>query len=64
MRLLDQRFKYIPSTSTNIVETWKRHGYKPTTEAERRARQNKTEGTVKYPPLTPIDLAQHRKAKQ
>jgi hypothetical protein len=41
MRLLDARFKYTPSTSTNIVATWKRHGYKPTTEAERMARQRR-----------------------
>ena len=39
MRLLDAGFKYTPSSSTNIVATWKRHGYKPTTDAERMARQ-------------------------
>jgi hypothetical protein len=44
MRLLDARFKYTPSTSTNIVSTWKRHGYKPTTEAERQARQRRALG--------------------
>ena len=44
MRLLDTRFKYIPSTSTNIVATWKRHGFKPTTEAERQARQRRAWG--------------------
>ena len=38
MRLLDSRFKYTPSVSTNIVSTWKRHGFKPTTETERLAR--------------------------
>jgi len=44
MRLLDARFKYTPSTSTNIVATWKRYGYKPTTEAERQARQRRAVG--------------------
>lgn len=44
MRLLDARFKYTPSTSTNIVATWKRHGYKPTTDAERQARQRRALG--------------------
>jgi hypothetical protein len=44
MRLLDTRFKYTPSTSTNIVATWKRYGYKPTTEAERQARQRRVLG--------------------
>ena len=31
MRIYDARFKYTPSTSTNIVSTWKRFGFKPTT---------------------------------
>jgi hypothetical protein len=39
MRIYDARFKYTPSTSTNIVSTWKRFGFKPTTESERLARQ-------------------------
>lgn len=41
MRILDAKFKYTPSMSTNIVSTWKRFGYKPTTEAERLARQRR-----------------------
>ena len=41
MRIYDARFKYTPSTSTNIVATWKRFGFKPTTESERLARQRR-----------------------
>ena len=41
MRLLDAKFKYTPSTSTNITSTWRRFGFKPTTEAERTARQRR-----------------------
>jgi hypothetical protein len=41
MRIYDSRFKYTPSTSTNIVSTWKRFGFKPTTESERLARQRR-----------------------
>lgn len=41
MRITDARFKYTPSTSTNIVSTWKRFGFKPTTESERLARQRR-----------------------
>ena len=44
MKILDSRFKYTPSMSTNIVSTWKRHGFKPTTEAERLARQRRAFG--------------------
>lgn len=39
MRLLDPRFNYIPSTRTDVTATWQRFGFRPTTEAERRARQ-------------------------
>ena len=41
MRIYDARFKYTPSTSTNITSTWKRFGFKPTTESERLARQRR-----------------------
>jgi hypothetical protein len=41
MRIYDARFKYTPSTSTNIVSTWKRFGFKPTSETERLARQRR-----------------------
>jgi hypothetical protein len=41
MRIYDARFKYTPSTSTNILSTWKRFGFKPTTESERLARQRR-----------------------
>jgi hypothetical protein len=39
MRLLDPGFRYVPSAHTNVAATWKRFGYRPTTDAERRARQ-------------------------
>ena len=41
MRLLDPGFRYVPSAKTNVAATWRRFGYRPTTEAERRARQNR-----------------------
>jgi hypothetical protein len=44
MKILDPRFKYTPSLHTNIVSTWKRFGFKPTTEAERLARQRQSYG--------------------
>ena len=39
MRLLDPRFRYIPAANTDVSMTWKRFGFRPTTESERRARQ-------------------------
>jgi hypothetical protein len=47
MKITDPRFKWIPSAKTDITKTWKRNGWKPTTEAERAARQRKTEESVK-----------------
>ena len=38
MRLLDPRFKYVPAARTNVLATWRKFGFKPTTEAERRSR--------------------------
>jgi hypothetical protein len=63
MRLLDARFKYTPSTSTNIVSTWKRHGYKPTTDAERQARQRRALGeTAKESSVVQLDGAKRGRA--
>jgi hypothetical protein len=39
MRLLDSRFRYIPAARTDVGATWRRFGFRPTTESERRARQ-------------------------
>ncbi len=39
MRLLDPRFRYVPATQTDILTTWRRFGFRPTTDSERRARQ-------------------------
>lgn len=38
-RLLDPSFKYVGSAATSVMETWKRHGFKPTTKLERNARK-------------------------
>jgi hypothetical protein len=64
MRIFDSRFKYTPSTSTNIVSTWKRHGFKPTSEAERLARQRRMWGDDASPPasasVTQLDTAKRK----
>ena len=41
MNILDPRFKYTSSISTNVSRTWRKFGFTPTTEAERIARQRK-----------------------
>ena len=39
MSILDPRFKYTSALSTNVMSTWKKFGFTPTTEAERIARE-------------------------
>ncbi len=58
MRLLDQRFRYIPSASTDVAATWRRFGFRPTTESERRARQ----AAIADDARDDIDLAHQRAA--
>ncbi|HYC48474.1 MAG TPA: hypothetical protein VED01_23625 [Burkholderiales bacterium] len=64
MRLLDPRFKYTPSMSTDIVKTWKRHGFKPTSEAERLARQRRAKGSnasnARSASVTPLSSAKRK----
>lgn len=54
MNISDPRFKWVRPENTNVSATWKRFGFKPTTEAERKARQERTQ---EQPPanVTPID---------
>jgi hypothetical protein len=35
-RLLDPRFKYTPALATNIAATWKRYGFDPRANEQRR----------------------------
>jgi hypothetical protein len=65
MRLLDRRFKYVPSAKTDIAATWRRFGFRPTTEAERRARQIESWATGAEPgghasTVTDVDLRESR----
>jgi hypothetical protein len=57
--MLDPEFHYVPATRTDIRATWRRFGFRPTTEAERRARQHSLE--TGFPPAD-IDLLPERAA--
>ena len=62
MGLLDPEFHYVPATRTDIRATWRRFGFRPTTEAERRARQHSLEtgaASALFPPAD-IDLLPER----
>jgi hypothetical protein len=44
MKMPGSEFRYVPAAQTNVVATWKRFGYRPTSELERRARQQRMLG--------------------
>jgi len=36
--ILDDSFRYVPAAATSVADTWRRFGWCPTTDEERRAR--------------------------
>ena len=38
MSILDPRFKYVPAISTDVLATFRRFGFQPTSDEERRER--------------------------
>jgi hypothetical protein len=37
--ILDPAFRYVPSFATSVAETWRRFGWRPTTDEDRKARR-------------------------
>ncbi len=37
--ILDESFRYVPAAATSVAETWRRFGWHPTTNDERKARR-------------------------
>jgi hypothetical protein len=44
--ILDASFRYVPSFATSVATTWRRAGWQPTTEEQRKARQKSDSGTA------------------
>jgi hypothetical protein len=40
--ILDASFRYVPAVATSVASTWRRAGWRPTTDEERKARQRRT----------------------
>ena len=40
--ILDASFCYVPSVATSVASTWRRAGWRPTTDEERKARRQPT----------------------
>ena len=36
--ILDSSFRYVPAAATSVVQTWRRFGWRPTTDDERKRR--------------------------
>ena len=47
--ILDDSFRYVPAKATSVAETWRRFGWRPTTEEERNRRRRPT-----APPTPPF----------
>jgi len=45
LSILDASFRYVPSFSTSVASTWRRAGWQPTTEEQRKARQKNDPST-------------------
>ena len=43
VNISDPRFKYVPAVNTDVSKTLRAHGFKPTTQAERDARQKRAQ---------------------
>jgi hypothetical protein len=37
--ILDESFRYVPAAATSVAETWRRFGWRPTTDEDRRTRR-------------------------
>jgi hypothetical protein len=37
--ILDESFRYVPAVATSVAETWRRFGWRPTTDEERKTRR-------------------------
>jgi len=37
--ILDPAFRYVPSFATSVTATWRRFGWRPTTDADRKTRR-------------------------
>ena len=41
--ILDASFRYVPAMATSVAATWRRFGWHPTSDKERRTRRRATE---------------------
>jgi len=44
--ILDRSFRYVPALATSVVETWRRFGWRPMTDEERKKLRRPAAGFV------------------
>jgi hypothetical protein len=49
--ILDHSFRYVPAVSTSVAHTWRRFGWQPTTDDERKRRRHRAAGPAGGSPL-------------
>jgi hypothetical protein len=64
--ILSDSFRYVPAVATSVAETWRRFGWRPTTEEERTKRRRATIALVveSVAAVTPIRRAAPKSALQ
>lgn len=50
--ILDSSFRYVPAATTSVADTWRRFGWRPTTDEERAIRQRPHQRSLALP-VTP-----------
>ena len=57
--ILDESFRYVPAVATSVAETWRRFGWRPTNEEDRKRRRRPNVALVveSVSPVTPIGRA-------
>ena len=72
--ILDDSFQYVPAVASSVAKTWRRFGWRPTTEVERKARRSPTAQIVvedigavtpikRLPGLRAVSLYRHSSEK-
>ena len=53
--ILDESFRYVPAVATSVTDTWRRFGWEPTTQEDRKRPYRPPAESVESPrPITPI----------
>ncbi len=60
--ILHESFRYVPAATTSVAATWRRFGWRPTTDAERAARSRRRQVRVVETAAAPDEEAVRRDA--